>query len=291
MNAAEDSAEHCRRLESSPRLPGTTATTRTKFAAARDDSKTAEPITRLINSPEADMFTTNEADESSLVPVFDRRSFVDDICFGGEDFDSCLATLDRLLSRFEECRISVSFTKSIFVQGRVDFLSHEVSKDGIRPDPKKLDAITKLSFPRTKKGMQSFLVAPCSLLRTCIEGGRDELSCGGERGASTVATAEDLLHSVGGTDNTSLHSLLHLGDESAQAAFTLRPGSQTESRHAAAGFVRDQQQVAAATQRLFLHGPADVEVEELERLVLALVRVAWEGLLHHFPLLASTTLA
>ncbi|KAG6619994.1 Eukaryotic/viral aspartic protease [Phytophthora cinnamomi] len=105
------------------------------------------------------MFTTNEADESSLVPVFDRRSFVDDICFGGEDFDSCLATLDRLLSRFEECRISVSFTKSTFVQGRVDFLSHEVSKDGIRPDPKKLDAITKLSFPRTKKGMQSFLGA------------------------------------------------------------------------------------------------------------------------------------
>ncbi|KAG6610690.1 reverse transcriptase [Phytophthora cinnamomi] len=82
------------------------------------------------------MFTTNEADESSLVPVFDRRSFVDDICFGGEDFDSCLATLDRLLSRFVECRISVSFTKSIFVQGRVDFLSHEVPKDGIRPDPK-----------------------------------------------------------------------------------------------------------------------------------------------------------
>ncbi|KAJ8569048.1 hypothetical protein ON010_g6213 [Phytophthora cinnamomi] len=151
MKAAEDSAEQCRRLESSPHLPGTTATTRTKFAAARDDSKTAEPITRLINSP--------EADESSLVPVFDRRSFVDDICFGGEDFDSCLATLDRLLSRFEECQISVSFTKSTFVQGRVDFLSHEVSKDGIRPDPKKLDAITKLSFPRTKKGMQSFLGA------------------------------------------------------------------------------------------------------------------------------------
>ncbi|KAG6604494.1 reverse transcriptase [Phytophthora cinnamomi] len=126
MKAAEDSAEHCRRLES---------------------------------SPQGDMFTTNEADESSLVPVFDRRSFVYDICFGGEDFDSCLATLDRLLSRFEECRISVNFTKSIFVQGRVDFLSHEVSKDGIRPDPKKLDAITKLAFSRTKKGMQFFLGA------------------------------------------------------------------------------------------------------------------------------------
>ncbi|KAG6614481.1 reverse transcriptase [Phytophthora cinnamomi] len=100
MKAAEDSAEHCRRLESSPRLPGTTATTRTKFAAARDDSKTAEPITRLINSPEADMFTTNEADESSLVPVFDRRSFVDDICFGGEDFLGALNYYNRFIQDF-----------------------------------------------------------------------------------------------------------------------------------------------------------------------------------------------
>ncbi|GMF39901.1 unnamed protein product [Phytophthora lilii] len=105
------------------------------------------------------MFSTNESDQSSLVPVFDRRSFVDDICFGGTTFDDCLNTLDKLLARFEEGRISVSFTKSIFVQSRVDFLSHEVSRDGIRADPKKLEAITSLPFPKTKKGMQSFLGA------------------------------------------------------------------------------------------------------------------------------------
>ncbi|KAG6591089.1 reverse transcriptase [Phytophthora cinnamomi] len=122
MKAAEDSAEHCRRLES--------------------------------------QYVYEQRNRRVVAGACVRPAiFVDDICFGGEDFDSCLATLDRLLSRFEECRISVSFTKSTFVQGRVDFLSHEVSKEGIRPDPKKLDAITKLSFPRTKKGMQSFLGA------------------------------------------------------------------------------------------------------------------------------------
>ncbi|KAE9034111.1 hypothetical protein PR002_g8314 [Phytophthora rubi] len=105
------------------------------------------------------MFSNGETDESTLVPVFERRSFVDDICFGGSTFDDCLATLDRLLSRFEECRISVSFTKSIFVQSRVDFLSHEVSREGIRADLKKLTAITELSFPTSKKGMQPFLGA------------------------------------------------------------------------------------------------------------------------------------
>ncbi|GMF54705.1 unnamed protein product [Phytophthora fragariaefolia] len=105
------------------------------------------------------MFVSGEADQFSLVPVFGRRSFVHDICFGDESYDSCRETLVRLLSRFEECRISASFTKSIFVQPTVDFLSHAVSREGLRADAKKLKAIAELSFPKTKKGVQAFLGA------------------------------------------------------------------------------------------------------------------------------------
>ncbi|OWY94432.1 hypothetical protein PHMEG_00035837, partial [Phytophthora megakarya] len=108
----------------------------------------------MVNDPYADMFATNEPDESSLVPVFQRRSFVDDICFGGTTFDD---SLDTLLARFEGCGISVSFTESIFCLSKADFLSHEVSPEGIRADPKKMTAITKLPFPKSKKGMQQFL--------------------------------------------------------------------------------------------------------------------------------------
>ncbi|OWY94699.1 hypothetical protein PHMEG_00035497, partial [Phytophthora megakarya] len=36
-------------------------------------------VLRMVNDPYADMFATNKPDESSLVPVFQRRSFVDDI--------------------------------------------------------------------------------------------------------------------------------------------------------------------------------------------------------------------
>ncbi|GMF40027.1 unnamed protein product [Phytophthora fragariaefolia] len=110
-------------------------------------------------SPEADMFTSGEPDQSSLVPVFERRSFVDDICFGVRTFDECLDTLDRLLKLFAECRISVSFPKSIFVQPKVDFLSHTVTPKGMQADPKKLAAIAELHFPKSKKGMQAFLGA------------------------------------------------------------------------------------------------------------------------------------
>ncbi|GMF34609.1 unnamed protein product [Phytophthora fragariaefolia] len=119
----------------------------------------SDPMQDVIDSPAADMFNTGEPDQSSWVPVFERRSFVDDIYFGGRTFDECLDTLDRLLKRFAECRISVSFPKSIFVQPKVDFLSHKVTPEGIQSDPKKMAAIAELPFPTTKKGMQAFLGA------------------------------------------------------------------------------------------------------------------------------------
>ncbi|POM65384.1 Reverse transcriptase, partial [Phytophthora palmivora] len=110
--------EDCNQLSEAP------PRARTKFEADRESSTVMDAVSLLVNSSAGDMCTNGESDESSLVPVFDRRSFVDDICFGNETFDGCLAKLDRLLQRFTECGISVSFTKTIFVQSKVNFLSH-----------------------------------------------------------------------------------------------------------------------------------------------------------------------
>ncbi|KAG3203336.1 hypothetical protein PC129_g22924 [Phytophthora cactorum] len=131
----------------------------TKFEADHEASVETDPVLQLVNSPVADMFTTGEPEESSLVPVFGRRAFVDDISFGDEDFGSCLATLDRLLARFAQCRISISFTNSIFYLPEVNFLSHGILPEGIKADSKKLGVITELLFPTSKRVMQSFLGA------------------------------------------------------------------------------------------------------------------------------------
>ncbi|GMF42274.1 unnamed protein product [Phytophthora fragariaefolia] len=164
MQAAEECADKSRQLrnEASMQWSASPQNVRTKFDAAHEASVTADPVSQLINSPDADMFTTSEADTSTLVPVFDRRSFVD-ICFGGKTFDECLATLDKLLSRFEECRISVSFTKSSFAQSRVDFLSHDISRDGMRANSKKLTEIAKLSFPKPRR---AFNISSVQLITT-----------------------------------------------------------------------------------------------------------------------------
>ncbi|KAG3091969.1 hypothetical protein PI124_g15892 [Phytophthora idaei] len=152
MRLAEAQANECRATSNAGPF-------QTKFEADREASVETNPVLQLVNSPVADMFKTGEPDESLLVPVFFRRSFVDDICLSGEDVDNCLATPDRLLTRFAQCRISSSFTKSIFCQPKVEFMSHEISPEGIKADSKKLATITELSFPTSKRGMQSFLGA------------------------------------------------------------------------------------------------------------------------------------
>ncbi|OWZ01979.1 hypothetical protein PHMEG_00026541 [Phytophthora megakarya] len=92
MKAAEDLAksqkEHS--AEHSVKSWGEPPIVNTKFAAARNDVENQDPVLKLVNEPTSGMFVTNEVDESTLVPVFDRRSFVDDIWFGGKTFDGSL---------------------------------------------------------------------------------------------------------------------------------------------------------------------------------------------------------
>jgi ribonuclease HI len=53
--------------------------------------------------------------------------------------------------------LSISLPKSEFGMSRVDYLGHTVSAAGIEAKPKNLDELVKLQFPRTVKGIQSFL--------------------------------------------------------------------------------------------------------------------------------------
>ncbi|OWY98320.1 hypothetical protein PHMEG_00030939 [Phytophthora megakarya] len=102
MKAAEDlvKSKQAHSAELSTKSWGDSPIAKTKFAAARSDVENQDPVLMLVNEPTSDMFATGEVDESTFVPVFDRRTFVDDICFGGKTFDDCLTTLDRLLARF-----------------------------------------------------------------------------------------------------------------------------------------------------------------------------------------------
>ncbi|KAJ0391447.1 hypothetical protein ATCC90586_011072 [Pythium insidiosum] len=66
-------------------------------------------------------------------------------------------TLDNLLYRLRYWRISVNLNKSAFGKRSIDYLSHEINREGIRATPKSAKSLSELAFPVTLKGMQSFL--------------------------------------------------------------------------------------------------------------------------------------
>ena len=59
-----------------------------------------------------------------------------------------------------KCRrfgISLNPTKSIFALTSGKLLGHIISKDGIRIDPNRVNALQKVDFPRIRKEIQSLL--------------------------------------------------------------------------------------------------------------------------------------
>ncbi len=66
----------------------------------------------------------------------------------------------HLRKAFEKCRIygtSLNPKKSFFSLNEGKSLVHIVSAEGVKIDPKRVEAIQKLSLPRSKKEIQSFL--------------------------------------------------------------------------------------------------------------------------------------
>jgi hypothetical protein len=83
--------------------------------------------------------------------------YLDDITeFSRSDKEHC----HHLRKVFLKCRrfcLSLNPKKSLLVMKERKLLGHIVSAEGVRIDPTRVDAIQALSFPRSKKEVQSFL--------------------------------------------------------------------------------------------------------------------------------------
>ncbi|GMF35728.1 unnamed protein product [Phytophthora fragariaefolia] len=90
-------------------------------------------------------------------PVLGRSSYIDDIAHGAPTWDQLCDDLDALLFRLRYWNISVSLPKNEFGKLYIPYLSHEISAEGIRAVPKIAKGVQDVPFPKTLKGVQSFL--------------------------------------------------------------------------------------------------------------------------------------
>jgi hypothetical protein len=103
------------------------------------------------------VFQRNIPTPSQMGPVLGRSSYIDDIAHGAPTWDELCIDLNALLFRLRYWNITVSLPKSEFGKLTIPYLSHEISAEGLRATPKIAKGVQDLPFPKTLKGVQSFL--------------------------------------------------------------------------------------------------------------------------------------
>jgi hypothetical protein len=72
-------------------------------------------------------------------------------------FEEHAAIMEEELERLQKANFRSNLRKCYFGEFKIDYLGYEITRDGIQPQPKKVEAILKLSPPKTKRQLRHFL--------------------------------------------------------------------------------------------------------------------------------------
>ena len=83
--------------------------------------------------------------------------YLDDIIVFSKTFDEHLKRLNSVFERLDEAGLKLKPSKCNFLQDEVKYLGHLVSKDGIRTDPSKIEALQKWPVPTSTQDVCRFI--------------------------------------------------------------------------------------------------------------------------------------
>ena len=84
-------------------------------------------------------------------------NFVDDVFVGGRNQEEHDRNLDSLLAALSKHNFRINLEKCEFSKSEVTFLGHIIGCSGVRPNPRRVDAIVDAPAPRNLKELQKFL--------------------------------------------------------------------------------------------------------------------------------------
>ena len=83
--------------------------------------------------------------------------YIDDILvFTPNNFNLHLTQLESVFIMIDKANMKLKLSKCEFVKSQVEFLGHLLSREGLKMDPRKIDSIKKIVYPKTKKRCQRF---------------------------------------------------------------------------------------------------------------------------------------
>ncbi len=86
------------------------------------------------------------------------RAYLDDVLVHTSDtWEDHLQKLDTVFARISEAGLKINAKKSFFGQSELEYLGYWVTRDGIQPMPKKVQAIKDLAVPKTKRQLRKFI--------------------------------------------------------------------------------------------------------------------------------------
>lgn len=83
--------------------------------------------------------------------------YMDDVIVFSTTLDEHILNLKQIFKKFQEYNLKVQLDKCEFLKTETEFLGHIITREGIRPNSKKIDAILKIPLPKTHKQIKSFL--------------------------------------------------------------------------------------------------------------------------------------
>ena len=86
------------------------------------------------------------------------RAYIDDLLImTNGTWEDHLEKVGIALRRLQKAGLKVNADKSFFGQSELEYLGYWVTRNGIMPLPKKVDAIKNIATPKTKKQLRSFI--------------------------------------------------------------------------------------------------------------------------------------
>ena len=108
----------------------------------------------LCNSP--DIF--QEKMSELMVGLEFARAYIDDLLIVSKgNFETHLDHLEQVLTRLAEAGLKINASKSSFCCDELEYLGYLINREGVRPTLKKVEAISQIATPKTRKQLRSFI--------------------------------------------------------------------------------------------------------------------------------------
>ena len=107
----------------------------------------------IKNSPDIFQQLINDV----LGDIKNVRAYLDDILITTSGlYEDHLANLDKVLCCLHNTGFAVNVHKSSFTVDAIKYLGYWITHKGIQPQPKKVEAIQRLTAPKTKRQLRHF---------------------------------------------------------------------------------------------------------------------------------------